>query len=305
MKAFYHDLFTFPLPDKHRFPIDKYARLREAILEEGIIAEENMRLPEPASDELLALAHDREYIEKVRSGNLNDKEIRKIGFPWSPELVERARRSVGSTISACRAAPEDGLAINLAGGTHHAFRDHGEGFCIFNDAAVAAKVMQIEAVAKRLVILDCDVHQGNGTASILSNDETIFTFSIHGSKNYPFQKEFSDLDISLKEDAGDDEYIEALKVGLEQSLAAANADLAIYIAGADAFVDDRLGRLSLTKNGLAQRDELVLTSCREEGIPVAVVMGGGYSPNVQDIVDIHMQTILIAISMLDEVKSSQ
>jgi acetoin utilization deacetylase AcuC-like enzyme len=165
--------------------------------------------------------------------------------------------------------------------------------------------MQSEAVAKRLVILDCDVHQGNGTASILSNDETIFTFSIHGSKNYPFQKEASDLDISLKDGAGDDEYIEALKVGLEQSLAAANADLAIYIAGADAFVDDRLGRLSLTKNGLAQRDELVLTSCREEGIPVAVVMGGGYSPNVEDIVDIHMQTILIAISMLDEVKSSQ
>lgn len=302
MEVFYHDLFTFPLPKKHRFSIEKYTQLRQAIIREGIIELEDLQVPEPASDDQLALAHDADYIERIKHGQLENQEIRKIGFPWSPQLVERARRSVGSTINACRAALQDGLAINLAGGTHHAFRGHGEGFCIFNDTAVASRLMQSEGLAKRVAIIDCDVHQGNGTASILSHDTSIFTFSIHGRNNYPFQKEISDLDIPLNDGAGDDEYLEALKQGCEESLSSANADLVIYIAGADAYSGDRLGRLSLTKNGLARRDELVLANCRDLDLPVAIVMGGGYSPNIQDIVDIHLQTIRIATAMYERAK---
>ncbi|MCH7480835.1 MAG: histone deacetylase [Chloroflexi bacterium] len=302
MKVFYHDLFTFPLPEKHRFPVEKYARLREAILAEQIVPPENLRVSDPATDVQLSLAHDRDYIDKMKHGRLGENEIRKIGFPWSPQLVERARRSVGSTISACRAAFVDGIAVNLAGGTHHAFRDRGEGFCIFNDAVVAARLMQSEGRAKQIVILDCDVHQGNGTANILANDSTIFTFSIHGANNYPFVKEESDLDIPLPDGVGDEEYLAALSEGLNDPIKTTDADLVIYLAGADAFVDDRLGRLSLTKEGLATRDEIVLSHCRAAGLPVAIVMGGGYAPEIQDIVDIHLNTVRIATAMYEKVK---
>ena len=302
MKVFYHDLFTFPLPEKHRFPVEKYARLREAILAEQIVPPENLRVSDPATDVQLSLAHDRDYIDKMKHGRLGENEIRKIGFPWSPQLVERARRSVGSTISACRAAFVDGIAVNLAGGTHHAFRDRGEGFCIFNDAVVAARLMQSEGRAKQIVILDCDVHKGNGTANILAKDSTIFTFSIHGANNYPFVKEESDLDIPLPDGVGDEEYLAALSEGLNDPIKTTDADLVIYLAGADAFVDDRLGRLSLTKEGLATRDEIVLSHCRAAGLPVAIVMGGGYAPEIQDIVDIHLNTVRIATAMYEKVK---
>lgn len=301
MKVFYHDLFTFPLPEKHRFPVEKYARLREAILADKIVPPENLLVSDPATDEQLSLAHDRDYIDKMKHGRLGENEIRKIGFPWSPQLVERARRSVGSTISACRAALADGIAVNLAGGTHHAYRDRGEGFCIFNDAVVAARLMQSEGRAKRIVILDCDVHQGNGTANILANDSTIFTFSIHGANNYPFAKEESDLDIPLPDGVGDKEYLAALSEGLNNAIKTIDADLVIYLAGADAFVDDRLGRLSLTKEGLATRDEILLSYCRAAGLPVAIVMGGGYAPEIQDIVDIHLSTVRIATAMYEKV----
>ncbi|MBI1879086.1 MAG: histone deacetylase, partial [Chloroflexi bacterium] len=220
--------------------------------------------------------------------------IRRIGFPWSPQMVERSRRSSGATIEACRAALQDGFAASLAGGTHHAFSDCGQGFCVFNDSAVAARAMQTEGRVERAIIIDCDVHQGNGTAAILADDPTIFTFSIHGAKNFPFHKERSDLDVELDDGADDAIYLAALEYGLRRALAQGRADLAIYLAGADPYVNDRFGRLALSKAGLAERDSLVFDHCQAAGLPVAITMSGGYAPQVEDIVDIHFQTIRAA-----------
>jgi acetoin utilization deacetylase AcuC-like enzyme len=210
-------------------------------------------------------------------------------------MVERSRRSVGGTISACRSALNDGIAANLAGGTHHAYADHGEGYCVFNDVAVAARAMQAEERVRRVVMIDLDVHQGNGTAAIFQGDESVFTFSMHGQKNFPFHKEASDLDIGLPDKTGDEAYLEALTWGLQRSIDLSRSDLAIYLAGSDPYFDDRLGRLALTKAGLAERDRLVLSCCKEAGLPVVITMAGGYARQVTDIVDIHFQTIQIAM----------
>ncbi len=297
MKAFYADHFVLPLPEGHRFPMRKYALLRERVAASGLLPPGDLCVPQPATDAQILLAHTPTYLEKVKRGALTPKEQRRLGFPWSPELVERSRRSVGGTIAACRAALADGLAVNLAGGTHHAGPDHGEGFCVFNDSAVAARVMQAEGRARRVVILDCDVHQGNGTAAILAGDPTIFTFSIHAEKNFPFRKSRSDLDLGLPDGTGDDLYLEVLEEGVRRALALAGADLALYLAGADPYVGDRLGRLALSKAGLAARDRLVLGLCREAGLPVAIAMAGGYAPQVEDIVDIHFETVRIAAGL--------
>ena len=222
-----------------------------------------------------------------------------LGFPWTASLVERSRRSVGATIEACRLAFEDGLAVNLAGGTHHAYRDHGAGFCVFNDSAVAARVVQEEGKAQRVVIVDCDVHQGDGTASIFADDPTVFTFSIHGAMNYPLQKQTSDLDVELEDGAQDDAYLEALDRGLKLALERAGADLAIYLAGADPFIYDRLGRLRVSQGRLAERDRMVLGLCRGAGLPVAVTMAGGYAEDVDDTVNIHYQTVVEAVSFAE------
>jgi acetoin utilization deacetylase AcuC-like enzyme len=294
IRAYYHDTYTFPLPDGHRFPIEKYALLRLRLLELGILLPAELTTAESAAQADLLRVHTPEYVDKVISGRLSEKEIRRIGLPWSPELVERSCRSVGSTIAACRSALQDGISINLAGGTHHAYPEHGEGYCVFNDAAVAARAMQAAKRARRIVILDCDVHQGNGTAAIFHQDPSVYTFSIHGAKNFPFHKEPSDLDVALPDGAGDDAYLEALDAGLEHALAHSAADLAIYLAGADPFVGDRLGKLSLTKLGLEQRDRLVFERCRRFSLPVAVVMAGGYGKDIHDTVDIHVNTVRVA-----------
>ncbi|MFO8036393.1 MAG: histone deacetylase [Anaerolineales bacterium] len=299
MDVYYHDLFTFPLPRGHRFPIQKYAMLRQRLVEEGIIRLEDLHVPAPASDDQLLLVHSQEYLHKLKNGGLTEKEIRRLGFPWSLDLVERSRRSVGSTIAACRSALENGLAASLAGGTHHAFPDHGQGFCVLNDVAVAVRVMQKENRAERALIVDCDVHQGNGTAAIFEGDPRVFTFSVHGAKNFPFRKSQSDLDIDLPDGTGDDEYLAALEDGLEKALDEADAEWVIYLAGADPYNGDRLGRLSLTKSGLAQRDRLVLERSRQRGLPVAVVMSGGYGEDVNDTVDIHFQTVRLAVEFSD------
>jgi acetoin utilization deacetylase AcuC-like enzyme len=225
---------------------------------------------------------------------LSAQEQRRIGFPWSREMVERSRRSSGATLAAARAALDDGVGINLAGGTHHAFRARGEGYCVFNDSAIAALALQAQGCIRRAVILDCDVHQGNGTAAILAGDPTVFTFSIHGANNFPFDKEASDLDIELPDGTGDGEYLDALEKGVCRALSAAQPDLAIYLAGADPFEGDRLGRLALTKAGLAARDRLVFELCRGAGVPVAVTMAGGYARAVEDTVDIHFATVAAA-----------
>jgi acetoin utilization deacetylase AcuC-like enzyme len=291
MKLFYHDHFVLPLPQGHRFPMEKYSRLRQRLENDTQSIPFELVVPESATLEQLCLAHDRAYVERVFTGQMSEKEMRRIGFPWTPQLVERARRSVGGTIAACRAALQESASANLAGGTHHAYAEHGEGYCVFNDVAVAARAMQEEGGARRVVIVDCDVHQGNGTAAILASDPSIFTFSIHGDKNFPFHKEKSDLDIALPDGAGDDAYLSALETGLQQALEQARADLAIYLAGADPYAGDRLGRLALSKAGLLERDRRVMQACRQVGLPLAVVMAGGYARNIEDIVDIHYQTI--------------
>lgn len=292
MQAFYADHFVLPLPEGHRFPMCKYAMLREQTLSRKILTADELHVPAAATDEQLLRVHSAAYLEKVIAGALTEKEIRRMGFPWSPQLVERSRRSVGGTISACRAALYgDGIAVTLAGGTHHAHVDFGSGFCVFNDVAVAARVMQAEQVAQVIAVIDCDVHQGDGTAAIFARDSSVFTFSIHGARNFPFRKQQSDLDIALEDGADDATYLAALRSGVAETLARSEPDLVIYLAGADPFVGDRLGRLALSKEGLAARDTVVLHACQEQGIPVAVTMSGGYSEPVQDIVDIHVQTV--------------
>ena len=294
MKIFYHGHFVLPLPVGHRFPMNKYALLRQRVEEASLVPAHHLHVPEGASDQQLQLAHTADYVERIKGGTLNRKEERRIGFPWSPQLVERSRRSVGSTIAAARWALREGVAVNLAGGTHHAGPDWGQGYCVFNDAAVAARAMQEEGLARRVVILDCDVHQGNGTAAIAAGDPTIFTFSIHGARNFPFHKEPGDLDIGLEDGTGDEAYLEALEWGIQRSLSEAGADLAIYLAGADPYFDDRLGRLALSKEGLLQRDRLVFELCGRAGLPVAVTMAGGYARRVEDTAEIHFQSVQAA-----------
>ncbi len=295
MQLFYTDVFVLPLPAGHRFPMEKYSRLREALLASGEFAIGDFHLPHAASDTELARAHDPGYIRQVCCGQLSEKAQKAIGFPWSAGMVERSRRSAGATICACRSALESGsVAANLAGGTHHAFRDRGEGFCIFNDAAVAARTMQAEGRAERILIVDCDVHQGNGTASILAGDESIFTFSIHGARNFPFAKESSDLDIELPDGCGDEAYLTRLGDGLATAFDLARPDLVIYLAGADPYHDDRLGRLGLSFAGLAERDRQVFAHSRAHGIPVAIAMAGGYARQIDDTVAIHATTIRLA-----------
>jgi acetoin utilization deacetylase AcuC-like enzyme len=291
---FYSDVFVLPLPSHHRFPMGKYARLRERLLADGVFAETDFRIPEGASDAAITRAHCPAYLGRVARGELTPAEQRAIGFPWSERMVERSRRSSGATLAAAREALVRGWGANLAGGTHHAFRDRGEGFCVFNDVAIAARAMQAEAGIQRVVVIDCVVHQGNGTAAIFAKDDSVFTFSIHGARNFPFAKEASDLDIELADGTGDDEYLWHLERGLDEALERARPQLAFYLAGADPYEGDRLGRLSLTLRGLARRDELVLATLFNRRIPVAIAMAGGYAHDIDDSVRIHANTILTA-----------
>ena len=273
--------------------------LRDKLVADASLIDVQLLESDAASDEQILRVHTPEYLEKVKQGTLSEKEIRRLGFPWSPQLLERSRRSVGGTIAACRAALQEGIAANLAGGTHHAHPDYGSGYCVFNDAAVAARAMQAEDRARRILIVDCDVHQGDGTAAIFAGDPSVYTFSIHGAKNFPFHKKESDLDLALPDGTGDTAYLEALKAGLDKSLQSPPFDLAIFLAGADAYGDDRLGRLNLSKAGLCQRDRLVFERCRQAGVPVAVAMAGGYARQVEDTVEIHVQTIHLAVEFTD------
>ena len=254
-------------------------------------------VPAPATDATLTRVHTAEYVRRIQDGRVAAAEARRIGFPWSPEMVERSRRSAGGTVAACRAALEDGVAVNLAGGTHHAFPDRGEGFCVFNDTAVATRAMQAEGRARRILIIDCDVHQGNGTAAIFADDDTVFTFDIYAAKNFPFEKQPADVAIPLADRTGDTCYLDYLEMGLERAVTGARADLAIYVSGADPYAGDRLGRLALSKEGLADRDRLVFATCRRAGLPVAVTMAGGYGRDVSDTVDIHCRTVQLAAGL--------
>jgi acetoin utilization deacetylase AcuC-like enzyme len=246
--------------------------------------------PAAAWDDL-ALVHTADYLDHIACGTLPPQVQRRIGFPWSPQMAERARRSVGATMEASRAALQSGVAANLAGGTHHAFSDRGEGFCVFNDVAVAARVLLREQAVRRVAVIDCDVHQGNGTAAIFSSEAAVFTFSMHGARNFPFRKESSDLDVTFEDGAGDAEYLAQLEHHLPRVLDTSQPDIVFYVAGADPYEHDRLGRLALTIDGLRARDQFVFDSCRTRGIPVVVTMAGGYADDVEAIVTIHANTI--------------
>ncbi|MBK9116160.1 MAG: histone deacetylase [Betaproteobacteria bacterium] len=291
MLIYYADHFVLPLPPGHRFPMRKYAALRERV---ASFAGDLLRVAPAATEAELARAHDPAYIAAVCAGTLDARALRRIGFPWSPELVERSRRSAGATLAACRSALATGFGVSLAGGTHHAHRDCGEGFCVFNDAAVAARALQAEGLAARVLVVDLDVHQGDGTAAIFAGDASVFTFSMHGRGNFPFRKCASDLDVELADGTGDAPYLAALAAALPRALARAAPDLAIYLAGADPYAGDRLGKLALSKAGLAERDRHVLATLRDAGLPVAIAMAGGYAEAIDDIVDIHGATVAIA-----------
>jgi acetoin utilization deacetylase AcuC-like enzyme len=290
--------YTFPLPTGHRFPIEKYALLRDAVIAEGLVAAAHVHEPARATVEELARVHTRDYIDRLTSGTLTDAELRLLGFPWSPALVERSYRAVGGTLGAARRALEDGVAMNLAGGTHHAFADRGEGFCVFNDVAIAVRALRAEGLIRRAAIIDLDVHQGNGTHAIFAGDAETFTFSMHGGRNYPFHKVPGTLDIELADGTGDDEYLAHLASVLPRVLHEGRPDLVVYLAGADPHERDRLGRLQMTFEGLERRDAMVLEGCREVGIPIAVTIAGGYGVDVRETVAIHLATARIASAVV-------
>jgi len=293
LKAFYTDHFVLPLPAGHRFPMEKYSRLRDLVGE--LTGVELIEAP-AASDTQILYAHDPSYLIKVIEGKLSPQEQKEIGFPWSEKMVERSRRSAGATVAAAKMALNEGIAINLAGGTHHAYRDMGSGFCVFNDSAIAARALQKEISSKlKVAIIDLDVHQGNGTASILENDPTIFTLSIHGENNFPFKKEVSDLDLGLADGCDDSTYLNALTESLNDLGDRFKTDFVIYLAGADPHEDDRLGRLKLSKEGMRLRDEAVLAYALDRKLPLAISMAGGYGKEIGSTVDLHFQTIKTAL----------
>lgn len=279
--------------------MEKYVRVRDQVVAEGIVPAERVRVPERARRDDLELAHAPRYVARFTEGRLDAAEIRRLGFPWSPALVERAYRSVGGTVAAAHAALAHGVAVNLAGGTHHAFADHGEGFCAFNDVAVAALALMRQGRVARAAIVDLDVHQGNGTHAIFAGDARVYTFSMHGMRNYPFQRVPGSLDIALPDGTGDEAYLDALGHALPGVLRAARPDIVFYLAGADPHERDRLGRLALTLHGLARRDAMVLDTCREVGIPVAVVIAGGYGRDIADTVAAHVGTVRAAAAAAD------
>ena len=259
---------------------------------------ERLHEPARAPRETVELVHTADYVSRLSAGDLDEQEQRRIGFPWSEALVERSFRAVGGTSEAAAAALDHGMAMNLAGGTHHAFPDHGEGFCVFNDTAVAVRMLQREGRVVRAAIVDLDVHQGNGTHAIFAGDPTVFTFSMHSGRNYPFNKVAGSLDIELPDGTGDDRYLTALERSLPHVLSVARPDLVIYLAGADPHEGDRIGRLSLTFEGLKRRDHLVLSSCREVGLPVCVTIAGGYGNDINDTVAVHIGTVEVATQLL-------
>jgi len=297
MQVFFATQFVLPLPAGHRFPMAKYQLLRDRLAAE--LPQVELRQAMPATDGELALAHRPAYIAAIADGSIDARSMREIGFPWSEAMAERARRSVGATIAACRAAFAEGIAANIAGGTHHAHADRGGGFCVFNDAAVASRLMQAEwsrsrATGLKVAIVDLDVHQGNGTASIFRGDDSVFTLSVHGARNFPFRKEAGDLDVHLPDGCGDDEYLQALEAALDELERRFEPGLVIYLAGADPHEGDRLGRLKLTWDGLEARDRRVFDWAWQRRIPLAFAMAGGYGTRIEDTVQAQVNTFRVA-----------
>lgn len=294
IKIAFSDKFLYELPEGHRFPIRKYELIKDQLLYENIINEDQLFDPGIAEKEIL-LAHDKKYFEKVKSLELSRSEIRTLGIPIHEKSVGRALNSIAGTVQSAISSKKLGAGINIGGGYHHAFADHGEGFCIFNDLAVAARYLIKNKLAENILILDLDVHQGNGTANILANDKEVFTFSMHGQKNYPIRKEKSNLDIMLPDLTRDREYLKILKDSLDTVFKEFIPDFILYQAGVDILESDKLGRLAISLNGCRLRDDFVLKIAKEHKIPISITLGGGYSPAIKDVVDAHVNTIRMAM----------
>jgi acetoin utilization deacetylase AcuC-like enzyme len=290
MHVWTHDRFTFPLPPGHRFPLPKYGLLRRRVVADGLARAGEVHEPQPIAWEDLRRVHEGALLRRIRTGTLALREQRALGLPWSPALVERGRRATAGTLLAARHALDVGVAMNLGGGTHHAGRDFARGYCLFNDVVCATLRLRADGVLRRVLVVDCDVHQGDGTAQLLGRDPEAFALSVHGERNYPFRRIAGDLDVELPTGTGDEAYLDALQTALAGAIAASRAQLAFYLAGADPWEGDRLGRLALTKPGLRVRDELVLDHLSAAGMPVCVVLAGGYAEDVRDTVDINAAT---------------
>ena len=304
MYALYSDHYVFDLPPHHTFPIQKYRLVREQLLAEGTLRSEELLEPTLVAPQDVRLVHIAEYWDRLTTGTLSPSAIRRMGLPWSEALVRRSRASVQGTLTSARIAIRDRIAFNLAGGTHHAFPDRGEGYCVLNDVAIAIRSLQRDGWMQRMAILDCDIHQGNGTAAIFADEPDVYTFSIHGANNYPLVKVPGSLDIGLPDGTRDDEYLAALETAVPRILEEFRPGLVFYVAGADPHEGDRLGRFRLTHQGLCRRDEFVLRACRDAGIPVAVTLGGGYGQDVQDTVEAHCNTVRAARVVFDDSSSS-
>lgn len=294
MHAISSDSYLIDLPPSHAFPIQKYRLVRERLLAEGTLAPADLLEPSLVEPTDILLVHTRDYWDRLSAGTLSEAEVRRLGLPWSPALVRRARASAHGTLMAARIAIRDRIAANLAGGTHHACPDHGEGYCVLNDVAIAIRILQYDGWMQRMAVIDSDVHQGNGTAAAFADEPDVFTFSIHGENNFPLRKVPGSLDIALPDGTGDAEYLAALEPAVAHVLGEFHPGLVFYQAGVDPLAGDRFGRLSLSREGLRRRDRLVLQACRAAGIPVAVTLGGGYNRNLDETVDAHCDTIRIA-----------
>src|SRR5258708_19130294 len=296
MKCVYHPSYQVALPPGHPFPMSKYLLLKDRLLAEGILKTDDILQPEPLDDETLELVHTREYVAKLASSALSAAEQRRLGLPWSEALWQRSRLASAGTLMAARAALDGGLAGNLAGGTHHAFADHGEGFCVLNDVAVAIRKLRAECLIGRAAIIDLDVHQANGTAAIFEADDKVFTFSMHGERNYPLAKMRSTLDVPLEDGVGDAEYLDALQRHLPVVLDTANADIVFYLAGVDVAAGDRYGKLALTEEGIRQRDRWVIETVRMRGVPMSIVLAGGYAATRARTAELHAHAFREAVA---------
>ena len=303
MHTLYSDGYVIDLPAHHTFPIQKYRLIRERLLDEGTLTVGELLEPTLVAPADARLVHTQEYWDRLTSGTLLESAIRRMGLPWSEALVRRSRASVQGTLTAARIAIRERVAVNLAGGTHHAFPDRGEGYCVLNDIAIAVRCLQRDAWMQRMAIIDCDVHQGNGTAAIFADEPDVYTFSIHGANNYPLVKVPSSLDIGLPDGTEDEEYLRALEPVIPKILTEFRPGLVFYLAGVDPLERDRLGRLRLTHEGLRRRDELVLEACRDAAIPVAITLGGGYGKEIQDTVEAHCNTVRAARAVFGDIPS--
>lgn len=294
LKIAYSPIYKYELPDGHRFPMEKYELIPEQLLYEGTVTEDNFFHPPALRDDQILLTHTPEFLHKLNTQTLSRKEIRDIGFPMSEKLIKRGRHIAMGTLMCARYAIEHGVALNIAGGTHHSFADHGEGFCIYNDIAIASNILLHQGTFDKILVIDLDVHQGNGTAKIFENEKRVFTWSVHGERNYPTRKETSDLDTAMPDGTEDEYYLKTVKEILPKLIVQEKPQMIFYLSGVDILASDKLGRLSVSRAGCMERDRFVLQTCYDAGLPVAISMGGGYSPNIKDIIEAHANTFRIA-----------